>query len=368
LSPRTRRLLLSGLVGAVLLFIFFKGMDWKAVGQAFRRADPVYMAGVVAATLAVYALRAWRWGYLLRPLADVPFSRLFSVTLLGFASGLVVPRAGEVLRPYLVARHHSLRTSAAFATIILERLVDLITVLILFGLYLYVLPLPDVQQRGPLLTALKVAGGLAALVALVALGLLIVLHVAAGRILRVLDRVFTRMPRRIGPALSRALQSFGEGLAVLQAPGSHLLAMIGQSLVLWGAICLGIHWTNLAFGIHLPFHATFLIVGFLTVGVAVPTPGMVGGFHVAYLQALTQNFGVDPATAGAAGIASHALTNLPVLFLGLFFLWREGLTFGRIATLTDSSARGPQPPGAPALPEGSGGRDGRHETLGVRSR
>jgi hypothetical protein len=323
------------------------------------------MAGVAGVTLVVYALRAWRWGYLLRPLADVPFSRLFSVTLVGFAAGLVVPRAGEVLRPYLVARHHSLRTSAAFATIILERLVDLITVLTLFGLYLFVLPMPEAQQRGALLTGLKVAGGMAALAALVVLGLLIVLHVAAGRILRVLDRVFARLPRRVGPALSRALHSFSEGLAVLQAPGSHLLAMAGQSLLLWGAICLGIHWNNLAFGLDLPYHSAFLIVAFLTVGVAVPTPGMVGGFHVAYLQALAQNFGVDASTAGAAGIASHALTNLPVLALGIYFLWREGLTFGRIATLTDASAT-EAPPAGPALPQPASEADRPHHSLGAR--
>ena len=142
MSVRARRLLLSALVGAFLLYIFFKGMDWAAVGQAFSRADPLYMVGVVLATLVVYTVRAWRWGYLLTPLARVPFHRLFSVTLAGFAAGLAVPRAGEVLRPYLVARHHSLRTSAAFATIILERLVDLITVLALFFLYLYALPMP----------------------------------------------------------------------------------------------------------------------------------------------------------------------------------------------------------------------------------
>ena len=47
---------------AVLLFIFFKGMDWAAMGDAFRRADPLYMAGVVLITIAIYALRAWRWG------------------------------------------------------------------------------------------------------------------------------------------------------------------------------------------------------------------------------------------------------------------------------------------------------------------
>ena len=62
------------------------------------------------------------------------------------------------------------------------------------------------------------------------------------------------------------------------------------------------------------------MVAFLTVGVAVPTPGAVGGFHEFYLLALTQAFGVDKHVAAAAGIACHALTNLPVLVLGLA-LW-----------------------------------------------
>jgi uncharacterized protein (TIRG00374 family) len=338
MSVRARRLVLSAVVGAVLLYIFFKGMDWPAVGHAFSRADPLYMVGVVLVTLVVYAVRAWRWGYLLSPLARVPFSRLFSVTLLGFAAGLAVPRAGEVLRPYLVARHHSLRTSAAFATIILERLVDLITVLTLFFLYLYALPMPATQQQGPALGVIKAAGALAGLAAITVLALLIVLHVWAGRATAALEKVFLRLPKRLGEAMSHAFYNFAEGLAVIQAPGKHLLAIAGQSLLLWCAICLGIHWTNLAFGLALPYHTTFLIVGFLTVGVAVPTPGMVGGFHIAYQQALAQ-FGVDAATAGAAGIACHALSNLPVLLLGVVFLWREGLTLGGVARIAEEGGK-----------------------------
>lgn len=353
MTARVRRLALSGLLGAVLLLIFFKGTDWEAMGEAFHRADPAFMAGVVVVTVVVYAVRAWRWGYLLRPLARVPFPRLFSVTLLGFAAGLVVPRAGEVVRPYLVGRHHGLRTPAAFASIILERLIDLITVLLLFGLYLYVLPMPRVQQRGPLLGMLKAAGGMAGLAALLVLGLLLALHLGSRRVLDTLDRVLFTLPRRLASPLSRALRGFADGLAVLRATPSHLLAIAGQSLLLWCCIALGVHWSNRAFGLELPFHSAFLIVGFLTVGVAVPTPGMVGGFHEAYLLALTQNFGIDRATAAAAGIASHALTNLPVLALGLWFLWREGLTLGSVARIAEQGAAGSGPDAGTTGPAGA---------------
>ena len=103
-------------------------------------------------------------------------------------------------------------------------------------------------------------------------------------------------------------------------------------------ISLGIHLNNRAFGVVLPFHSTFLMLGFLTVGVAVPTPGMVGGFHASYKIALTQVYGIAEPTAVAAALACHALTNLPVLVLGLVFLGREGLSWGSVARLAEAPA------------------------------
>lgn len=335
MSSTHRRLVAGGVLALALLGLFFRGVDWAALRTAFRSADPWFLAGVVVATVITYLARAWRWGYLLAPLARVPFPRLFSVTLIGFMSGLLIPRAGEVVRPYLVARHHALKTSAAFASIILERLVDLITVLALFFLYLYVLPHPAAQASGPLMGALRLGGALAAAGAGAILTLLFALHLRADRVMGLIDRVLFRLPARVAAPASRALRSFASGLAVLQASPSHLLAILGQSLVVWLAIAASFYCCNHAFGVGLPFPSTFLLLAFLTVGVAVPTPGNVGGFHEAYLLALTQVFGVARDTAAAAGIAGHALGNLPVLVLGLVFLGREGLTMGKVAEMTE---------------------------------
>jgi uncharacterized protein (TIRG00374 family) len=349
MSATHRRLAVGGLLALGLLLLFFRGVDWTVLRAAFRSSDPLFLAGVVAATLVTYLARAWRWGYLLAPLARVPFMRLFSVTLVGFMSGLLVPRAGEVVRPYLIARHHALETSAAFASIILERLVDLITVLALFFLYLYVLPHPAVRT-GPLLGALRLGGALAAAGAGTVLALLLTFHLRADRAMAVLDRILFRLPARVAAPVSRASRSFASGLAVLQASPAHLLAILGQSLVVWLAIAASFYCCNRAFGIDLPFPSTFLLIAFLTVGVAVPTPGNVGGFHEAYLLAMTQAFGVSRDTAAAAGIAGHALGSLPVLILGLAFLGREGLTMGKVAEMTDEP---PDPPEEPPDPPGS---------------
>jgi uncharacterized membrane protein YbhN (UPF0104 family) len=350
ISPRVRRLLIGGALGVGLLALFFRGLDWSALVDAFRSADPLLLAAVVLVTILTYLVRAWRWGYLLRPLARVPLMRLFSITNVGFATGLVVPRAGEVVRPYLVARHHDLSTSAAFASIILERLFDLITVLALFAAYLYVLPTPAAQRTGSLGSALQAGGALAAAGALAALGLLLWLTFQREPALRLFDRLFGYLPARIGGALSRALHSFTLGLGVLRASAGHLAAIGAQSLLLWLVIALGLYLNNRAFGLTLPFHTAFLMLGFLTVGVAVPTPGMVGGFHASYKIALTQVFGVAEPTAVAAALASHALSNLPVLVLGLLVLGREGLSWGGVTRLAEAP---PEPPADPPAPPSS---------------
>ena len=129
------RLLLGAALAVPLLYLFLRGVAWSELTAAFREARPGYLVGVLVATIATYTLRAWRWGYLLAPLIRVPFARLWSATWVGFMTGLLVPRAGEVVRPYLIARRHRTRTSAAFASIILERLCDLLAVVVLFWLW-----------------------------------------------------------------------------------------------------------------------------------------------------------------------------------------------------------------------------------------
>jgi uncharacterized protein (TIRG00374 family) len=294
------------------------------------------MAAVAALTVFTYAARSWRWGFLLAPLGRVRFADLYSATMVGFMTGLVVPRAGEIVRPYLIARRYPIATSAGFASIVLERLMDLVAALFLLFAYFYLLPRPAMEIRGPVFEKVRAGGALAGVASLGVLVVLLLWDRYPRAVMRVVDRVLRVGPTRLAAALSRMAHSFGEGLAVLRASPLHLLAIFGQSIVLWMLLALGVHWNNRAFGLDLPYHSAFLILAALVVGVAVPTPGTVGGFHAAYKYALTGVYGVQEETAGAAAIAGHLLTNLPVLVLGLAFLGREGLTFGKVADMGDA--------------------------------
>ena len=334
------RLILGVALAAVLLSLVFWKVDWDALRTALEgpSRSPARALGGDGGGLRRPRLAL---GFLLAPLGRVRFVDLFSATAVGFAAGLVVPRAQEILRPWLISRRYPIPVSAGFATIILERLVDLITVLVLFALYLFVLPTPPQQTGGALMGVVQVAGAGTAVVALVVLGVLLALHSHADRVLGLLEKALALLPDWTAGPLRRIVRAFSDGLAVLRAPAGHLAAILAQSFAIWLLIAFGFHLNHMAFSLDLPYQTTFLLIAFLTVGVAIPTPGMVGGFHAFYLITLHQVFGVDRATAAAAGITAHAFSFLPILVLGLAYLGREGLSLGRVATVTEDGSPAP---------------------------
>lgn len=342
LKLRIKKVLVGVGIAGLLLALVLQGVDWGALWQSLRDANRPLLAAVVAVTVVAYWLRAWRWGDLLAPLVRVPQPDLFSATMLGFSASLIVPRSGELLRPWLVSRRHAVTGSAAFATIVIERLIDLVTVVALLALYLFVLPHPAAQTQDQLTGALMIGGAVAAFVALGLLAFLLALHANAQRALAWLQRWLAYTPPWLAKPIGRLLHSFADGLAVLRAPALHLLLIGVKSIVLWLATAWSFHLTQQAFAIELPFQTTFLLMAFLVVGESIPTPGLVGGFHAFYVLALSEVLGVDKTAAVAAALTAHALTNLPVLLLGLACLGRERFSFGQLFVAAEA-----QPPGKP---------------------
>jgi len=339
------RLGLGVALAAFLLWLATRGVDPAALLAAIAQAKPLPLLLVVVLTVVMYLIRAMRWRLLLPALKNAPIFDLFAITNIGFMAGLVIPRAGEVLRPYLAARRYKVGVSAGFASIILERLMDLLTVLFLLACYMFVLPRPAAERSDAIMTTLRAGAGLVFVVALAGAGFLAALRVEGGLARRLLDRALGILPSGLGVKVRGLVSSFISGLDVFGSSPAQWARLIGESVLLWVVIGAIIHLNSMAFGFDIPFQSAFLIIAFLTVGVAIPTPGMVGGFHASYTLALTAIYGVDQGKAVAAGLALHALQNLPVLILGLAFLGREGLSFGSMRRIsTGSPEEKPQPP------------------------
>jgi uncharacterized protein (TIRG00374 family) len=285
--------------------------------------------------IANLVIRAWRWQYLLEPLGSASFGNAFRATAVGFAATSILPaRAGEVIRPYFLARHERMSATAAFATVILERVLDMLTVLVLLAGYVFFLRPELATTNAVAFEAVKWAGGTAAVGAIAALVVFFVLAGDPARLGKTLARLEQILPSALAGLLARVAEKFATGLGVVRRPGRLFVALI-LSLPLWLSIALGIWTASVAFHLAIPFTGSFLVVALLVVGVAVPTPGAVGGFHAAFKFAATTFFGASDDAAVGAAIVLHALTVGPNLLLGLFFAAQAGLNISVMKQLAD---------------------------------
>jgi hypothetical protein len=320
-----------------LLAYFLRDADMREVWAEARRADPGDLVLALVATLAAYVLRALRWQYLLAPIGPTHFTTAFRTTVIGFAASALLPaRAGEVIRPYLLARREGLSATAVFATIILERLLDLLTVLLLFAAFVFLGAAGVVAEDPAELTRVKVGGATAAGGALAALAVLFALAGHPERLEMLTLKIEKFLPAALARASARFVKTFAQGLAVMRQP-RRLIASLALSAPLWVSIAAGIWLTSRAFHITFPFSASFLVMTMLVVGVAVPTPGAIGGFHAFFQLAVESFFAAPHDRAVGAAIVLHAISVVPVTILGLLYMVSEGMTLAGARRLAESA-------------------------------
>jgi uncharacterized protein (TIRG00374 family) len=335
MDSRLRTVLIVAITLALLAF-FFRDANFAEVWAETRRADPVLLLAAALVTGITYAFRAWRWQSLLAPIGPTRFSTAFRTTVIGFAMSFFLPaRAGEVIRPYLLARAEGLQPTAAFATIILERLLDLATVLLLFGFFVLTVPHGVLSGDAAQLAHVKFWGGVAAAAAAGGLVLLFALAGHPERLGRAAGRIERVLPARAARIVAHFVETFAHGLAVMRQPALLAVALL-QSFPVWLSIAAGIWLSSQAFSITFPYSASFLVMTLLLVGVAVPTPGQIGGFHAAYQIAVQTFFGAPDDRAVGAAIVLHAVSFIPVTLVGVAFMAREGLTFQTARKLASS--------------------------------
>lgn len=326
------------LVTIALVAWFLRQAHFGDVWHEIRTARLWALALSLGSTACVYILRAYRWQYLLQPIGKTHFRTAFRTTVMGFAaSGMLPARVGEVLRPYLLAKHENLSVSSTFATIILERLLDLLTVLLFLGLFVLLFnPGTTTTANTQLFETIKYFGLLAAAGSVFALIMVAFLARQPANVGRMVERLASVLPARFAAPLAKIAHQFVEGLGVTRDPKRLLVALL-LSLPVWISIASGVYFVSLAFHMTIPFTGTFLMLAMLTVGVAVPTPGSVGGFHEAFRLAATTFYGVPNDRAVAAAIVLHAVSFLPVIVLGSWFMFREGLDLAGVRRMSEEA-------------------------------
>lgn len=306
-----KKAIVSLLISAIFIYLAVRGVDLNAVIAGMDDIGGGYVLLFLLLMVLMQALRIWRWGLILAPLAELGKLELFAVASVGFFAIAALPvRLGELVRPYLVSRSETVKMSAALGTIFVERFLDGITVLVLAFLALYFAPLPSW-----LLQANFVFLG----INIVLLAAVIFAVFRRARLDSLLNLIVRRLPATWAAALERLCRHFLDGLQVI-GDGSRLLQTILLSLLIWLCNALAIYCLFLAFHLSLPPVAALVIMVILIVGIAIPAaPGFIGNWHYFCVLGLSL-YGIAKAEALAFAVVYHFLAVGLTIIIGLIFL------------------------------------------------
>ncbi len=323
-------------VSAFLLWLVFRGEDLGAIGQQIESADPVMLILAGAIATAGGLVRALRWRLLLEPLGvPVSLNARWKALNIGFTVTNLspLPRLGELARPFALSKMVPVSTSGALGTVVLERVLDMVALLILLLVTLLAPAFPSDATMFGRPIGYAVTGAM--VIGFVALGIVASLVLWPDRAIRIARSIGDRLPGHAGDRIVDALEAFLTGLDLLRQPAALLKSLL-WSLLLWVWMAASFWAAFRAFGIDLGFTAALFTQCVVSVFVAIPAgPGFIGTLQAGVLVAVSGVFNIPETEALSMSVGYHLAGYIPVTLLGLYYGWTLRLRYSAIKIETE---------------------------------
>jgi uncharacterized membrane protein YbhN (UPF0104 family) len=334
---------LALIVAAGLLVVFL--LAYRTRGTSFRwdlflttldRVEWPWLAASICLILLGNVGRAVRWQVMLRPFGtQIGVWRLTSDTAIGLTAGVLLGRVGEVVRPYLIAIQTGLPFSSQAAAWLLERMLDLLAVLLLCGYALIRLPQYSWRLGSKVQEALAAGGYSLAFAGAICLVLLLAFRDPAGRARQRILSALTFLPQGQQWHASQMLTAFSQGVECTRDP-QLLTLLIGYTLLEWAIIVAS------SFAVFHAFAATrgfglldvLVLLAFMTLGSLVQVPGLGGGVQVAVIVALTRIYGIPLEAASGIAILLWVVGSIAIVPFGVACAFHEGLNWSKLKLLS----------------------------------
>jgi uncharacterized protein (TIRG00374 family) len=328
-SWANRKFCLGLLSSVVFLALAMQQVDWHRTAATFQEVDWLLVCLGILAAVATIVTFAFRWRLLLSNTAQLSVNDTFSYITIGYLANIIFPlRLGELARAMLLGKRHGISASLVFGSVVLERTLDLLTVLILALGISFVMEIPPIIRAGMMILAGT---------GFVVLGALLLLSRSGNCILRWLAGLSALAPALVAQRIGMLVERFGEGLAALRH-GRELGLVLGLSALAWVIAGAATASYIAAFHLHAPWYAGFFVLTVTNLGSAIPSsPGFLGVYH--YLAVLALSVWVpDRSEALAYAIGTHGISVLINILLGCACLAREGIAFRSIAVINSVGA------------------------------
>ncbi len=316
------------------------GFRWRDFAAVFLQLDWLWVAAAAGCAVLTYVGRALRWQVLLRPVKpDSDLWKLTSATAIGFTAIVLFGRAGELVRPYLIAVKERVTFTSQIAIWLLERIYDLLTALLVFGIALSEVHRSEIVVGQGLTWLLRVGGYAAGFLGLLCLAILVVFSRYASVMQRRLLEALGFLPPHVLWRVEELVGAFAQGAESTRDRASVYRVSL-YSLLEWGLIVGSTYCLLRAF----PATATFrlndvvIFVGFVAFGSVIQIPGVGGGIQVAAVVVLTELYGLSLEAASGVAVFLWITTFVVVVPFGLLLAFHEGIRWQKLRQIKESSS------------------------------
>jgi uncharacterized protein (TIRG00374 family) len=333
---------------AMIAFVVYRwrtsGFSWHEFTASLANVDWSWLALSLALIMATYVGRALRWEVMLRPLQKhTSLWRIFSATTIGFTAVVLFGRAGEPVRPYLIAKKEGVTFSSQVAAWVVERILDLLMVLVIFGMALSQISRSAIEHGPRVKMVLEAGGYTAGVIGAACLALLLGLRQFRGRVQTRLMDGLSFLPEKLTIKVEKALQSFGEGMESMRS-GSRTAMLVFYTVVEWILIAASFGSVFKAFPATHGLGITDIVIllGFVCFGSIVQIPGVGGGMQIVTVLMLTEFFGITLEAASGIALVLWIITFVAIVPVGLVLAFREGIHWRNLRHIEPTPEEAPK--------------------------
>ena len=302
-------------LAGIFLYIAFYGVNFGEVMDVVSNASVLWMVVFAITVFLGHVIRALRWKVILNSVKpNTSFKHLFGALMVGYGVNCVTPKLGEITRAVLLGKWENLSRSSMFGTVIVERVIDIISLglAVLVSVFVW---RENLYDSFPWLeTTLYIAG-------IMMLSVILTIYLTVkykDRFYGFIIRLFNKISEKFAQKLAYIFEMLTEGFSSLKGTRNYIYTVL-LTIVILLVYALSSYLGFFMFEELKPvtFEMGWVLMSIAAIGVVIPTPGATGSYHTLAKSTLVLLFGFEETVSAAYAFLTHIISYFLFIFTAL---------------------------------------------------